>query len=55
MCLCFADGYYTPVEMWEKIIDALKKLDRNDIIDGLRLEERLAAAEDQLLVRAELQ
>ena len=36
---------YGPVEMWEKIIEAMKKLEKNTTIQELGLQERLVAAE----------
>ena len=35
---------YGPVEMWEKIIEAMKQLEKNTAIKELGLQERLAAA-----------
>ena len=35
---------YTSVNMWEKIIEALATLEKNNIIKELGLQERLAAA-----------
>ena len=36
---------YEPVEMWEKIIEAIKQLQKNTAIKELGLQERLEAAE----------
>ena len=35
---------YGPVEIWEKIIEAMKQLEKNNTIKELGLQERLVAA-----------
>ena len=42
--LCWTEENYTAVEKWEKIIEALKTLEKNTIIQKLRLEEKLVSA-----------
>ena len=42
--LCWTEDNYDPAEKWEKIIEALAALDKNNTIRELRLEERLSAA-----------
>ena len=38
--LCWAEYNYTPVERWEKIIEALKALEQNTTIKELQLTEK---------------
>ena len=47
--LTFAEENYDAVAMWQRIIKALEELEMYDLIGELRLQERLKAAEDQLL------
>ena len=49
--LCWTEDNYGPVEKWEKIIEALKELEKNTTIKELNLEQRLAAAKRETPVQ----
>ena len=42
--LCWTKDNYASVEMWEKLIEAMKQLEKNNTIKELGLQERLVAA-----------
>ena len=46
---CWAEDNYGPVENWEKIIQALKVLEKNRTIQELGLAERLEVAKRKVL------
>ena len=49
--LCWTKDNYSPAERWEKIVEALTTLEKNNAILELGLQERLAAAKRNIHVQ----
>ena len=47
--LCWAEDNYTSAEKWEKIVEALTKLEKNNIIKELGLEQGLTTVKEEML------